>query len=190
MDEIWKDIPGYEGLYKVSNTGIVRSESRVVTMRNGVKRIQIGKELSLCLRGGYLFCVLYKNKLRYNNPLHRILAKTFIANPSGKSQVNHINGIKTDNNIYNLEWSTACENIQHSWKTGLHKVTPGLRESARKNGLKMAKPVLMYTKEGIFVKRFDSATQARIETGCHPPDTLDGRRKQSKGFIFKYEYHE
>ena len=113
--EIWKDIEGYEGKYQVSNLGRVRSLLNI----RGNKR-EIPKILKGYLdRYGYLLVRLYKNSKPKPLLVHRLVAKDFIPNPKNKSQVNHINGIKTDNRVRNLEWDTAKENTRHAFDNGL-----------------------------------------------------------------------
>jgi len=115
MREIYKDIDGYEGLYKVSNIG-------------NVKSLKFGKEKILKNHLGVLgyykvsLCNDSKSKSFY---IHSLVAKSFILNLNNKPQVNHINGIKTDNIINNLEWCTAKENIQHAHDKGLIKTSKG-----------------------------------------------------------------
>lgn len=111
QNEIWKDIKGYEGKYKISNFGNVISLSRKIKCRNGY-RITVDKIMKPCkYKKGYLSIELgYRNRYL----LHRLVALTFLENKLNKPCVNHINGIKTDNNINNLEWVTYSENEIHS----------------------------------------------------------------------------
>lgn len=122
MEEIWKDIESFEGLYKISNFGKIKSLERKV--KNGNNTFRIQKEHLIKLtpnleRHGYVYCMLYKDNKSYSRQVHRLVAKTFIPNPNNLPQVNHIDGNKENNSINNLEWCTDIENKKHAWKTGL-----------------------------------------------------------------------
>ena len=110
MEEIWKDIEGYEGLYQISNLGKVKS-----IRFNKERLLKYDKSTS------YLRIKLCKDGIETNYLIHRLVAKAFIPNPDNKPQVNHIDGIKTNNSVDNLEWCTASENQTHALKTKLIK---------------------------------------------------------------------
>lgn len=120
--EIWKDIPGYEGVYQISNIGRVKSLSRYVARGRAKNPNVLLPERILAIkinRGGYQVVHLRTNKNLYPT-VHKLVAMVFIDNPLGKPTVNHINGIKADNRVENLEWSTHSEQMIHAIETGLY----------------------------------------------------------------------
>lgn len=117
--EVFKDVVGYEGFYKISNIGNVKSLSRTI-LKNGIYPFK-SKEKNLKNRfnNNYYYVTLCKNNTYKTFRNHRLIAMAFIPNPNNKPMVNHINGIKTDNRIENLEWCTSKENVNHAISTGL-----------------------------------------------------------------------
>ena len=114
MEEEWRDIKGYEGLYQVSNLGRVRSLDRYVQTKKGNKSFHKGKILIGTDTGhGYMKVSLLYNGRRKSVFVHRLVAEAFIPNPKNKPEVNHINCIKNDNRVVNLEWVTSSENKIH-----------------------------------------------------------------------------
>ena len=122
MNEVWKDIKGYEGYYQVSNLGKFKSISREKTTPTG--KPCYSKERILKQhkdKQGYLTVGLCKDRKAKRYLSHRIVAIHFIENIENKPQVNHINGDKQKNDVTNLEWCTESENVIHSYETGLNK---------------------------------------------------------------------
>jgi hypothetical protein len=111
MIEIYKDIKGYEGLYKVSNLGNVKRFYKKNTDGIILKVLNNG--------AGYCQVTLSKNNKAIKCYIHRLVAKYFVENSNNFQQVNHINGIKVDNRVENLEWCTPKHNTKHAIKTGL-----------------------------------------------------------------------
>lgn len=126
MEEIWKDIEGYEGNYQVSSLGRVRSLDRHVNHHKGGKKIVHGKILNPFINwDGYIRVELSKLCSKKKFFIHRLVADSFIPNPENKPEVNHKNGIKSDNFIENLEWMTSSENQKHSFSNGLQVALKG-----------------------------------------------------------------
>lgn len=116
MKEEWKDIPGFDGAYQISNKGRVRSWKGVNQYSERRKRPKV---LNQKMRNGYLALDLYHNGRHNHLSVHRLVAKVFVANPKNKPEVNHKDGCKTHNISENLEWCTSSENQQHSFDNGL-----------------------------------------------------------------------
>lgn len=155
MEEIWRDIPGYDGLYQVSNIGRVRSF--VKWKGYETPRIMSQNED----RKGYSRCTI-KGKFI---PVHRLVAMAFIENICGKPQVNHIDGNKKSNNVENLEWATNSENQRHAVLTGLKKMSD-LTDATSKR-------VCQYTKSWVYLRTFESTQEAARKTGTHQSQIID-----------------
>lgn len=123
MQEEWRPVVGYEGLYSVSNLGRVRAEeierpSKWGTMMKVPERI-----MSLSILEGRKYRVsLTKDKKRSSYTVHRLVAQAFIPNPENKTDVNHLDNNPLNNRVDNLEWLTHKENMEYSAKQGRTRV--------------------------------------------------------------------
>lgn len=124
--EFWKSVKGYEGYYEVSNLGRVRSVTRKIERTNPKKTDEKmeftyrGKLVKFWLtKKGYCRVTLNRDNIKRNHLVHRLVCDAFIENTDNKPQVNHKNGIKTDNTYSNLEWCTNEENFIHSVINGM-----------------------------------------------------------------------
>lgn len=120
--EIWKKVKGFEESYEISNLGNLRSIDRLVKHYKGGQRTckGINKNIRLSPKG-YFRCNLKKDGSRFDFTVHRLVADAFLEKPIGKNIINHINGIKTDNRVENLEWCNASENVIHAVEKRLIK---------------------------------------------------------------------
>lgn len=132
MEEIWKDIAGYEGLYQVSNLGNVKS----FFDNNGKRRDHIlsgGNDTD-----GYKLVLLYKDKKRSTKRVHRLVAEAFLPNPDNLPQVNHKDEDKSNNCVDNLEYCSLLYNIRYG--TGIYR--HGLKIKGKYNNPKSSKKVV------------------------------------------------
>lgn len=118
--EIWKDVQGYENLYQVSNYGRIKSLAHINNLGRLRPECILGVRLS---DRGYHTAVLYNNGKPKSFRVHQIVAKAFIPNPENKPHVNHLDGVKSNNCVENLEWVTISENMKHAFKIGLNKIS-------------------------------------------------------------------
>ncbi len=116
--EVWKDIPGYEGYYQASNLGRIKSMERFTKHNYGGLKKVPGKIMKLSMqRNGYIACPISVNGIEKRELVHRLVISAFCG--INTLHVNHLNGIKTDNNIINLEYCTVSQNAKHAFKIGL-----------------------------------------------------------------------
>jgi hypothetical protein len=121
--EEWKNIPEFEG-YQASSLGKIRGIDRFKKGRSGL-RLTRGQELKQVLnKKGYPEVRLRKNGT-HTRLVHKLVASAFLVKSEGYTQINHINGIKTDNSVVNLEWVTNSENQLHAYKLGLQPSRAG-----------------------------------------------------------------
>jgi hypothetical protein len=121
--EEWKNIPEFEG-YQASSLGKIRGIDRFKKGRSGL-RLTRGQELKQVLnKKGYPEVRLRKNGT-HTRLVHKLVASAFLVKSEGYTQINHINGIKTDNSVLNLEWVTQSQNQKHAYKLGLQPSRAG-----------------------------------------------------------------
>lgn len=122
MQEIWKDIPGYEGRYQITKCGAIRSLVQANSHGGGVKARKIPLLRKSHLNtSGYLHVRLQIDGTHSSISVHRLVALTYMANPNNLPEVNHIDGNKLNNCIENLEWCSSSNNQRHAYKLGLKR---------------------------------------------------------------------
>ena len=183
MEEVWKDVVGYEGLYQVSNHGKVKSLEHFVPTKNGAVRNSPSKIRINCFDGNYYHVILYRQNKRKVALVHRLVAEAFIPNPNNLPQVNHKDGNKLNNNVTNLEWCSEQDNMLHAFATGLN--TPHITHY---RGVKA-----FLFDSGAFVGEYTSQHEAADILGlnvAHICSVLQGRYKQTGGYYFEYSGKE
>ena len=166
-EEIWCPIKGFENIYEVSDQG------RVKSVGYGKERIlKPGRDGS-----GYLQVNLCKNGEKKMCKVHRLVAQTFTPNPDNLPQVNHKDENKENNSVQNLEWCDSKYNINYGNRNQMVSI-------------KLSKPVLQYTKSGVFVREWKSARDVQRNLGYfnnNISNCCNGRYKYAYDFIWKYK---
>lgn len=182
MEEIWKDVVGYEGMYVVSSFGRVKSLPK--ECKTPQKVVLLSKERLLSpsqMPNGYLIVNLYKNGKRKSSYVHRLVANAFLG-VNNEMTVNHKDENKTNNNIENLEYLTRGDNIRYS--AARHK-----KERVGKSHNSI--PVNQYTLEGKFVARYKSASLAANNVGLkrHLTILMCCRRERNiaGGYLWRFD---
>ena len=176
-NEIWKDIPEFENLYQASNLGRIKSLERFRKGKNGCLVTVKEKILKPWITRGYYQVELCKQSIQKVYLVHRLVWEAFNGQIPEGLQVNHINEIKSDNRLLNLNLMTCKENI--NWGTGIERCTK-----------KRSKAVLQFTLDNILVKEFPSINQAARETGFSQGNIVNcckGKYKQAYGYKWKYK---
>lgn len=191
MQEIWKDVKGYEGLYKACNL------IKVMNVRTG-KILKPAKASN-----GYLTVALCKNGVQKTHTIHRIIAEAFIPNPDNKPCIDHINTDRTDNRIENLRWVTYKEQMENELTKEhckeAHKTeTDNWFKCGNKNlmygktGEKCptSKPVLQYDLDGNFIKEWECMREVERVLGIQQSKIslcCQGKRNKTGGYRWAYK---
>jgi hypothetical protein len=185
VEEIWKPIEGYEGLYEVSNLGRIRRR-KFVNMYGSKDKIIILEPQKR--KNGYMQVIL-RDKERFSERLvHRVVAMAFLPKVDGKEFVNHKDGNKTNNRANNLEWCTRSENMIHAYRNALakcHAKGKFGKDSAS------AKAVEMLDEQGNVLRRFGSLIDAAHFVGAQRSANIcmcckGYKRKTAYGYMWRY----
>ena len=173
-DEIWKDIPDYEGLYQVSNLG------RVKSVKNGCVKSYHKN------RRGYCMVELYKSNRREHKYIHRLVARVFIPKSEWKETINHKDENKENNRLDNLEFMSFIENIKYGTRgerSGKNRINHPLRSLQ----------ICQYDEEMKLVNEWVSIAEAHRQTGITRPNIikcLKGYRQHAGGYRWAYKRKE
>lgn len=183
MKEIYKDINGYDGKYKISNLGNVMS----MNYRGNTKKQKVLTPIKHRL--GYLIVHLVgeSNKVKIKM-IHTLVADAFIPKIEGKNYVNHIDGNKQNNCVSNLEWVTKKENMEHAIRTGLRD--PHKNNHPKGKDVVNSRVILQCSKDGEVIKKWGCISDAARAMNCSPSSICNnarGRTKSLCGCIWRYE---
>lgn len=132
IDEIWKDIEDFEGLYQISNFGRVKALSKIVNYIDGRNRYYDEKILKPRMNKGYEGVHLHSSEKSKEVSVHRLVCLAFLPNPENKPCINHKDSDRSNNHISNLEWVTHKENTQHAIKVKrMHPNAPEINNELR-----------------------------------------------------------
>lgn len=147
--EVWRDVPSFQGVLQASNTGRIKRLAKYRNTKGGGRAHMPEKILKQTISnyGYYKVCISIDGKVHHLSA-HRLIAEAFVPNPNIQHQINHINGIKTDNSIENLEWVSLTENIRHAHATGLSAVQP------KGEANKLSKKLYQYDLNGNLIKEW------------------------------------
>lgn len=183
MEEVWKDVQGYEGYYQVSNHGRVKSLDRKVKNRGGIATKK-GKILSpSVMNNQYKKIALWKDNEQKMMLMHRLIAQAFIPNTGNLPEVNHIDEDKGNNSVDNLEWCDRLYNANYG--------TAIERSASKRKGVSVGERAIeQYTTNGVFVRSYDSAMKAaEAIKGCNSGicKCANGRYKIAHGYVWRWK---
>lgn len=174
MEEKWRPVVGYEQEYQVSSLGRIYSQITGRILKGGIDT------------DGYHYFAAYKNGVRKNLSIHRVVAEAFIENPGHLPLVNHKDEITANNQVDNLEWCTHLYNNTYN-------------DTHIKKGVAYRKPVYQYDSSGNLVDSFDSARSASQRTGFSygniagcctsilPNSKAKYQHTTTNGYLFSYD---
>lgn len=189
MDEIWRDIEGYKGLYQVSDQGRIRSLDRIVAhSRYGYKTLK-GRLLRPTKNGdGYFYINLYKDNHEKKYKTHRLVAQAFIPNPENKEEVDHINTKRDDNRVENLRWATKLENNRNSLTRKKRSENNPMRGKYGKDNPN-SKSIYQISKDGNLIRKWEGIKEAARNTEVYPGNIVkccQGKLNASGGYRWIY----
>lgn len=195
MDEIWKDIDGYEGLYQISNLGNVKGLPKKTKFGNRIKQYPCRYLKASVSKRGYYVVSLQKDCMSKTFTVHRLLMIAFVPNPENKRAIDHIDTNKLNNNLDNLRWCTDKENSNNHITLEKNRING---RNLWKNGVFKDRDNVHYrmveqrTKNGEYIKTWDSIIEASKALGIDSSTIssvclgTDPKRHTAGGFIWKH----
>lgn len=179
-NEIWKDIPNYEGLYQASNLGRIKSLERIDALGRRVNERILKPEIN---QYGYYLISLYKNSIQKLYSVHRLVWEAFNGQIPEGYEINHINEIKSDNRLSNLNLMTHKENMNYGSRTERGR-------NKQINRKDQSKTILQFDLNDNFIKEYPSIQQIYRETGFSQGNICgccNGKLKTAYNYKWKYK---
>ena len=172
MEEIWKDIMGYEGLYQVSNFGRIKRTNDYI--------------LKPWITRGYCYVSLSNNGILKKYRVHKLVAQTFIPNPNNLPIVNHIDENKSNNRVDNLEWCTQYENVHKYFDT---KPKKPKKPSNKIKNYHIPRKILQLDKNGVIINTWNSMMDIQRTLGIRSGNIsacCNKIKPTARGYIWRY----
>lgn len=184
--EIWKPVVGWEGLYEVSSFGRVRSKFRYVKNRSSIRPVRQKIIASQIGKNGYLSVGL-SNGITKRKYVHRLVCEAFIPNTEKLPQVNHKDGNRLNNYLWNLEWCTQKDNLNEPQR--IEKIRQNALDCRNKGN---SKPVMQFDMSGRLIAEYPSLHEAERATGILQDRISQACRKKAShitcsGYIWKFD---
>lgn len=183
MNELWKDVVGYEGIYEVSSKGRVRTHKNKVTWSNRYQKWRHWKQRYLkdkTPNGRDVRVTLWKNGKRKDFLVHILVAFAFIPMIEGKNCINHIDGNPKNNNVENLEWCNHLENNRHAFETGLMHTNMAVKLI---NHLGIEYEFISMSRAGKFLGRSHSYISDKIKSNHKDVTDIHGNKYKFEKLI-------
>lgn len=177
--EVWQDIPGYEGLYQASTYGRIKSVERTVSFGNRKRTIKSRILKPFFCTSGYLAVKMPDG----TKMIHRLISLTFISNPQNLREINHKSEVKTENQVWNLEWCSSKYNSNY----GTHKQR---LSDKNKNHPSMSKSVIQYSVDGKFIASYPSLREAERVANFNHGNLSQAILKQKTAYGFKWQFEQ
>lgn len=184
MEEVWKDVDGYEGYYQVSNLGRVRSLERIVKRGSNSLRIAGKIKVQRINSNGYMRVFLNKEGVSKLALVHRLVAAAFVENPNSYGYVDHIDSDRLNNCASNLAWCTQGDNIHLAYERGRRRHVRLSQEAIER--LSAANRRQVIRDDGKVYKSVGDAADDIGVTGAMVSHVLNGRAKTAHGHSFAY----
>ncbi len=183
--EVWRAVPGYEGVYEVSDRGRARSLDRVIRRSDGRTQRTSGRVLKpVTNKIGYPAVILYKNGEGKRVTIHRLVAAAFLPPDSHRNQINHIDADRGNNRLENLERCTSRENVCHAMMLGRHDMEKCVAGAAKAN----SKPVEAAHVTSGDRRRFKSTMDAErngFSASC-VQQCCKGKIRTHRNYVWRY----